>query len=253
MPVKFTEVARSNPQISTFKRKAKEDNVGWLERAVGELADKKNPGQSYVLLAGANDTMAWRLRTGQSHLRFDLLPSYWSTSAFLKLSPKGVAHSTLLHVPLFQPEGGVFATERNGVVESPVQLLADEGRWKNIAVIAWPRSQEDVLSKRELFEKGRAYVDALEHVVRWLAFSWGVARTPNPIHDGIGLPTACMLETLYAATGLDLTPGLESRASSPEAIWATAMYWYEYFTKNNVAPPKGRYTAPHDYNIHDGK
>lgn len=253
MPVKFTEVARSNPLIDTQKRKGKEDNVGWLERAVADLTDKKNTEQSCIVLAGANDTLAWRLRTGQSHLRFDLLPSYWSASYFLKLAPKGVAHSTLLHVPLFQPEGGVFATERNGVVESPVQILADAGHWRNIAVIAWPKSQEDVLSKLEQFKKGRLYVDALEHVVRWLAFSWGVARTPNPIHDGIGLPSACMLETLYAATGLDLTPGLESRASSPEAIWATAMYWYEYFTKNNIAPPKGRFIAPHNYDIHEGK
>ncbi|UVM48050.1 MULTISPECIES: hypothetical protein [unclassified Pseudomonas] len=253
MSAKYTTVSRSNPEIQKLRRKGKEDNVEWIGRAITELVDKKNTDQSYVLLLGATDTLGWRLRIGQSHLRFDMLPSYWSTSAFLKVSPKGIAQSSILHVPLFQPETGMFASERNGVVETPLQHLEDPDHWKNIAVIALPKSQKEVLSKLDQFEKGRAYVDALEHVLRWLAFSWGVARTPNPIHDGIGLPSACMLETLYASAGLDLTPGLETRASSPEAIWATAMFWYDYYTKNNVQPPKGRYWTPHEYKIEDGK
>lgn len=62
-----------------------------------------------------------------------------------------------------------------------------------------------------------------------------------------------MLETLFAAAGLDITPGLESRVSSPEAIWATARYWYDYYDKNKREAPKGRFFTPHDYDIKDGK
>jgi len=42
-----------------------------------------------------------------------------------------------------------------------------------------------------------------------------------------GMPSAAMLETAYATNGFDLTPGLESRSSCPEAIWQSASWWHE--------------------------
>ncbi|KPA91731.1 hypothetical protein PF66_01754 [Pseudomonas asplenii] len=253
MPMKFNKVANPNPDFVEQQRPARENNIDWLARAIAALGGDAPLEQSYILLLGANDTLSWRLRIGQSHLRFDLLPSYWSSAVLLKLHQRSLKESTVIHVPLFQPADGLFATERNGVVETPLSEFGNTRKWKNIALITFPVPQETVLSQLLLFEKGRSYIDALEHVLRWLAFAWGVARTPNPIHDGVGLPSACMLETLFASAGLDITPGLESRASSPEAIWATALYWYEHYTTNRLPTPKGRFFTPHDYEIKDGR
>ncbi|WP_313697365.1 hypothetical protein [Achromobacter sp.] len=253
MAMKFTPVSVSNPAFVKQKRRAAQGNLDWLSRALADFGDKEPLNLSYILLVGGNDTLSWRLRTAQSHLRFDLLPSYWTSAVLLKLHKQGLEKSTVIHVPLIQPGEGLFATERNGVVESRLADFDDAGVWKNIALIALPVPQKDVLAQLEQFERGRGYVDALEHVLRWLAFAWGVARTPNPIHDGIGLPSACMLEALFAAAGMDITPGLETRASSPEAIWATALYWYNYYEINQRTPPKGRFFTPHDYDITDGK
>lgn len=249
MVMSFVPGAAKNRAMEKQVRPADQSNIVWLSLALDRLKGERPLDKSYILLLGANDILSWRLRVAQSHLRFDMLPSYWSMSALLKLNGDALEHATVLHVPLFQPADARFATERNGLVESPLSLLENAHIWKNIAVIAMPLAQQAVLDQVDMFCKSRGYLDALEHVLRWLAFAWGVARTPNPIHDGVGLPSACMLETLFAGAGMDLTPGLETRASSPEAIWATARYWYQHFENNGLAAPTGRYYAPHTYEI----
>jgi hypothetical protein len=69
--------------------------------------------------------------------------------------------------------------------------------------------------------------------LRWLAFAWGAGRAGNPLYDGIGIPSAAMLEIVFGAVGFDLTPGLESRASCPEAMWQAAKWWHEYYEREN--------------------
>ncbi|MBO4148686.1 hypothetical protein LCD46_11160 [Enterobacter ludwigii] len=252
MVMNYAPGSEKNPKLVEQKRADNENNLEWLLRAFNALKGKEPLAQSYILLLGGTDTLSWRIRAGQSQLRFDMLPSYWSTSALLCANAENVDKSKVLHIPLFQPQGGFFATERNGVVESPVSIFKDSEHWKNIALIAFPKAQEDVLNSLPHFQRGRNYIDALEHILRWLAFAWGVARTPTPINDGIGLPTACMLESLYSGAGMDLTPGLETRASTPEAIWATASRWYKHFENNKLKMPKGRFCTPDSYNINDG-
>lgn len=144
-----------------------------------------------------------------------------------------------------------MATRTNGVVERPLKDFADPVKWPNIAIIALPLPQNVLFEKIQAFERSRGTLDALEHILKWLAFSWGVARTPNPLTDGIGLPSSCMLETACAAAGFDLTPGLESRASCPEAIWVAALHWYGYFEEFAGRRPAGRFTTPHRFPIED--
>ena len=83
-------------------------------------------------------------------------------------------------------------------------------------------------------------------IVRWLAFVWGVARTPNPLMDGMGIPSAAMLEIVIGAVDFDLTPGLESRSSCPEAISQAAKYWHEYYLDQKKPALSGFYYSPHD-------
>ena len=242
-----------NELLTEFKRADGEDNLAWGARAVAEMATGGAEGWTYIVLLGGSDTLSFRLRVAQSHLRRDMLPSFWSDTLLAQLRGTDISRARAIHVPLMQPPEGPIATRTNGVVDQPLKHFADPARWPNIAVIALPVAQGLILEKIEAFQRSRATLDALEHILRWLAFAWGAARTPNPLTDGIGLPSACMLETACAAANFDLTPGLESRASCPEAIWVAALHWYDYFESfSGGQRPTGRYTTPHLFPIHDG-
>ncbi|HEY3596085.1 MAG TPA: hypothetical protein VGL08_01015 [Paraburkholderia sp.] len=239
----------SNPLFTSFERKDNETNTRWGERAVLDMATQGPDSNTYVVLLGGCDTLAFRVRVAQSHLRSDMLPSFWSESILVELGGATLKDAKAIYVPLHQPEGPAFAARVNGVVTRPLTDFDDPQRFPNIAVIALPIAQQKVCDKVPSFQQSRATLDALEHVLRWLAFAWGAARTPNPLHDNYGLPSTCMIETVCAAANFDITPGLESRASCPEAIWAAANYWHEYFAKFNGSKPSGRYWTPHRYPI----
>ncbi len=240
-----------NPDLRLFTRAAGEGNMRWGERAAWEMKAAGPDKWTYIALLGGADTMAFRLRVAQSHLRRDMLPSFWSEVILVELANASIVGAHAIHVPLAQPEGPAFSTRDNGVVVRPLADFDDPAAYPNIALLALPVPQAAILRRVEHFRRSRSTLDALEHVLRWLAFAWGVARTPNPIHENYGLPSACMLETVCAAEGFDLTPGLESRASCPEAIWATARRWQDYFKQSGGRVPFGRYWLTHEYKIEE--
>jgi hypothetical protein len=246
-----SESANRNPEFITQERRSGEKNTQWGARAAAEMATGDSKDWTYVVLLGGSDSMAFRLRVAQSHLRGDMLPSYWSHSMLVELTEGSVKNARAIHVPLIQPEGPEFSTRTNGVVVLPLTEFDDVSRYPNIALIALPVAQEKILEGVEKFRNSRSTLDALEHVLRWLAFAWGAARTPNPLHENYGLPSACMLETVFAAANFDLTPGLEARASCPEAIWVAARYWQDYFKQFRGYAPVGRYCTTHAYPIEE--
>jgi hypothetical protein len=240
---------QDNPQFVRFERKQDEKNMKWGERAAVEMAAAGPDKWTYLALLGGSDTMSFRLRVAQSHLRPDLLPSYWSEVILIHLQGAGLAGARAIHVPLAQPGGFEFAPRVNGVVERPLSDFDDTNLYPNIALVALPVPQTEILDRVEQFKRSRSTLDALEHVLRWVAFGWGVARTPNPLHENFGLPSACMLETVCAAASIDLTPGLESRASCPEAIWGAARFWHEFYRQSRGSSPVGRYWHPHTFPV----
>jgi len=82
-------------------------------------------------------------------------------------------------------------------------------------------------------------------LARWLAYAWGIARTSNPLLENFGMPSAAMLEIIFGAAGFDLTPGLESRSSCPEAIWQAAKWWHQYYEDQKRSPITGAYHTEH--------
>jgi hypothetical protein len=236
-------------------RDAGEGNVQWMRRAYGAMFGAKPMAReprgnwTCIALVGGKDTESFRLRVAQAQLRRDLLPSFWSD--VMLVAPKGgsFADAEVTHVPLAQHRGSTFPPRENGVVTRPLADFDDAEAFPNVALIALPVKSLDIDERLRAFRRSRATLDALEHVLRWLAFAWGVARTPNPLHENYGIPSACMLETVFSAAGFDLTPGLESRASCPEAIWSGARYWHEYFEQASGKCPVGRFDRPHAYDI----
>jgi hypothetical protein len=223
----------------------------WGVRAVDAMATAGPDQWTYIALLGGSDTLSFRLRVAQSHLRPDMLPSFWSEAILIELKRGSLVGARATHVPLAQPEGPAFSPRENGVVSRPLSDFDDAARYPNIALIALPIPQKKIIDRVEAFRQSRPTLDALEHVLRWLAFLWGVARTGNPLHENYGLPSACMLETVCAAENFDLTPGLESRVSCPEAIWGAALYWQDYFEQSSGRAPCGRFYHSHNYPIID--
>lgn len=230
-------------------KKAREKNTDWCERAVAKIGAITTKEWTYVLLLGGNDVMSFRLRVAQSQLRPDLLPSFWSESLLLNVPTSGLRRAKVIHVPLLQPADDTFASARNGVVETPLAAYDDPEVWPNIAMIALPVPQKNVLTMINRFRISRSPIDALEHSLRWLAFTWGVSRSSNPILEGMGMPSACMLGTAFSAARFDLTPGVESNLSCPEAIWSAAMRWDSFYAKNHGTVPKGCFVIDHQYAI----
>lgn len=240
-----------NPALAPFARAPGEDNLEWGLRAVADIRSAGREEWSYLALLGGQDTLAFRLRVAQGAARADMLPSFWSSAIFIELVGDSLQGARAVQVPLFQPGTSSFAPANNGVVRGPLTDFADAERYPNIALIAFPVAQANIVARIEQFRKSRATLDALEHVLRWLSFVWGVARTPNPLNENYGFPSACMLEIAFAAEGFDLTPGLESRAACPEAIWSTARLGHKFFNRPDGKVPKGRFWTPHWYPIAD--
>lgn len=242
-----------NDDYKETAREVGERNMHWFERMAADMRASSvgvDVGQwTYIVLLGGSDTTSFRIRVAQSHLRSDMLPSLWSHTLVLQVAEGGTANATAIYVPLSQPDGVEFPVRTNGVVARPFADFDDPDIYRNVSLIALPVPQRDILIQLERFTKSRPVFDTLEYVLRWLAFVWGAARTTNPLHDNYGLPTACMLDAICSAAGYDLTPGLESRSSCPEAISIAVLHWAEYYTNAGKPAPVGRYTARHEYDI----
>jgi hypothetical protein len=65
-----------------------------------------------------------------------------------------------------------------------------------------------------------------------------VGDVGNPLTNGKGLPGAVFAETAFGIGGIELTPGLASASSCPEAIWQSAKWWrafYEETSKTKIS------------------
>lgn len=114
---------------------------------------------------------------------------------------------------------------------------ADAELFPNVALIAVPCATADVKKQLDSFERKPMDVDGMRLLVDWLAYLWGARDERNPLERSIGMPSAVMIEAVISAAWRDLTPGLATLASCPEAIWQAAKHWNEYHTK--TSPPTG--------------
>jgi hypothetical protein len=49
-----------------------------------------------------------------------------------------------------------------------------------------------------------------------------------------------MIETVFGMGGIELTPGVASATSCPEAIWQSAIWWHDYYQKTAAAHAAGK-------------
>lgn len=213
MAIMASKAAKPNPDLVEIARKGA-NNLVWLEPHV-------KAGGAAILLLGGKGIVDFRLRVAQSRMRDDVSPSHWSHCALLLPAQEVALPAQKLYEISLEPDGGFgFPPPRNAVQEATLHKYANGKKWPNIALLHLPvqisaAALEDALDR---FRKQRTVLDAVQLLLAWLSYAWGTGDVRNPMQDGLGMPSSAMLEIVLGAQGFDLTPGLESRSSCPEAI-----------------------------------
>lgn len=220
-----------NPDVSLQSLAAKS-----IEAEARKLAGSQSVDGT-LLLVGGCDLTHFRLRVAQSHVRADMTPSLWSHVGILCEDAAGLG---LYEVALDPPDGFQQMPKTNGVQRVSVARYEDPSRFPNVALLRFPISKlgddEPKGAPRSPIVRGinrvrneRGVLDIPALVLPWLGFVWGAGMPTNPLVGGTGIPGAVFAEAAFAAVGVELTPGLSTRSSCPEAIWQAALWWYAYY------------------------
>lgn len=195
-----------------------------------------------LLLVGGCDLTHFRLRVAQSHVRADMTPSLWSHVGILCEDATGLG---LYEVALDPPAGFQQVPKTNGVQRVSAARYEDPSRFPNVALLRFPISKlgdeqaepkgapgpprSQIARGIERIRNERGVLDIPALILPWLGFVWGAGMPANPLIGGTGIPGAVFAEAAFAAVGVELTPGLSTRSSCPEAIWQAAIWWYAYY------------------------
>ena len=96
-------------------------------------------------------------------------------------------------------------------------------------MIRFAETHDNALRDIERVKADRSLIDLPTLILPWLGYVWGTVGAANPLSNGIGVPGAAFVETVFAMAGFELTPGIASAASCPEAIWQSAKWWTDYY------------------------
>jgi hypothetical protein len=193
-----------------------ESNVQWL-RDTG-IRDG-------IILLGGTSLAHFRLRVAQSQIRGDLLPSYWSLAGIL------IDGEQFFSVPLDTLAESSIVPTTNGVQICNLADYDDTTRFPNIAVLQFTNDSGPVLANVKRIRQQRSIIDLPTLILAWLGHIWAAGQQGNPLLLGMGMPSAAFTETAYGMAGVELTPGLSSAASCPEAIWQSAKFWHNFYEK----------------------
>lgn len=225
-PIRLSPALTQNPAFKAMPRKQGDSNVEWLERARCGL---KQGVTTAVLLFGGSSVAHFRLRVAQSVARHDLTPSHWSHVALIERVDRPWKRGTqLTEIPLTPRHGFGWPPARNAMCTGYLRDYEAAEEFPNIALIGVPADVEQLRAQLTAFERRPLEVDAVTLLAEWLGYLWGAAGASNPLERGMGLPSAVLVETVISAAWHDLSPGLASLASCPEAIWQAAKHWSNY-------------------------
>ena len=211
-----------------------------------------------LLLVGGCDLTHVRLRVAQSHVRGDMAPSFWSHVGILCEEDSGLV---LYEASLDPPAGFQEMPKTNGVQRGSAARYEDEAVFPNLALLRFPVARPEggqrgraaaSEPKASRIARGiksvcdqRGVLDIPSLVLPWLGFVWGAGMPTNPLVAGTGIPGAVFAEAAFAAIGVELTPGLSTRSSCPEAIWQAARWWYPFYADRGPSESaQGKQASP---------
>jgi hypothetical protein len=222
--IRQSNATAPNESLVDTPAKENETNEQWLKR-VGATDG--------LILLGGSSVAHFRIRYAQSHARNDLTPSYWSLAGILRNGRE------LLTVPLDLDGDASLVPQQNGLRNSSLAEYSDPERFPNIAFIRFTQDDHVIADHIEQIRTQRSIVDLPTLMLPWLGYIWSTANNINPLSAGLGLPSAAMVETAYGIAGIELTPGMASSASCPEAIWQTAKWWHQFYEADAGAGTDG--------------
>jgi hypothetical protein len=212
-----SDVASENPRLKETDAAGALENFAWLE-ATGY--------RDGVLLLGGTSIVDFRMRVAQSELRQDLLPSFWSTCGLL------IDGKVLMTARVDAISDSSARVERNGLESVTLDANSRYGNpalYPNIAILQFTDNPAAIKEHVARIGQERNIVDLLAQIVAWLGYCWAVGGSSNPLMHGHGIPSASLVERAHGLAGIDLSPGLPSASSCPEAIWQAARWWYKAY------------------------
>jgi hypothetical protein len=184
------------------------------------------------------------VRVAQSHARHDLTPSYWSLVGV-------VDGDRVLTAPLWPLMSPDLVPISNGIRSLALTDFDDSALWPNIALIRFPGTKQDPGECIRRLANQRSVIDVPTLILSWLGFVWGAGAAGNPLLAGVGLPSAVLVEAAFGIAEVEITPGLATASSCPEAIYQAAKWWALYYQasaggtarrrRKQVDHPIGRY------------
>jgi hypothetical protein len=214
LAMRHSQAMTPNESLQDMPAQARESNREWLGRI---------RASSGIILLGGSSLAHFRIRVAQSHVRSDLLPSFWSLVGIL------VDGQTFASVPFDGSRDPSDVPRTNGVQTCRIEDYDDPERFPNIAVLHFTDDERPIHQNIDRLKAQRSVIDLPTLMLPWLGYIWSVGQAGNPLLAGSGLPSAAFVETVYGIAGIELTPGLSSASSCPEAIWAAAKWWHQFY------------------------
>ena len=214
LAIRHSQAMAPNESLQEMPARRRESNRAWL----GRLG-----ATSGILLLGGTSLAHFRIRVAQSHVRSDLLPSFWSFVGILE------DEDTFAAVPFDGRADASTVPRINGVQTCRLEEYDDPVRFPNIAVLHFTDDEGPIRQNIDRVKSQRSVIDLPTLMLHWLGYIWSVGQAANPLLAGQGLPSAAFVETVYGIAGIELTPGLSSASSCPEAIWAAAKWWHQFY------------------------
>lgn len=230
-----SDVASGNPLLKETPAQSAPQgaaaNFGWLS---------STGYRDGVVLLGGTSIVDFRMRVAQSELRQDLLPSFWSTCGLL------IDGDVLMTARVDAISNSSARVERNGLEAVKLDaetLYGDSMFYPNIAILQFTDDHAAIRDHVARIGQERTIVDLLTQIVAWLGYCWAVGDRGNPLMQGHGIPSATLLERAHGLANIDLSPGLPSASSCPEAIWQAARWWYKAYdgAESSSFTPRGAY------------
>jgi hypothetical protein len=211
--IRESPVSDPNEKLKSLPAREGEGNAAWLSRA---------PLKEGVILLGGTSLVDFRIRFAQSQLRSDLTPSYWSTCGLLSQD------GSLRTVP-FELREVSSVPRTNAVRTARIEDFDDAEQWPNVAVVQFAQNAEVVQRFGDRVAERRTIVDLPRLLLEWLGYAWATNDGTNPLVLGNGMPSAAYVHAAHSLAGIELTPGLASTASCPEAMWQAVKWWHDYY------------------------
>jgi hypothetical protein len=244
--VRVAPNARQNPAVLDWSERYRgRDNAAFLagvaralERTGRAYPETIDPGGVLCVgLLGEFGHIGYGLRRAQATLRLDRQPSYWSHALLVAtaLSAGQNAYRSPRTAPwlyevAFTPDPAMTmvafrsgASPRSSADYVPARFrrLAPPAV-PNIAILALALTadeRERVLARAIRPETDSTRYDLGQLRARWFEYLVDPVVQPNPLAEGVAMPSAAYVQLAYDAAGVDLSPGAMQRNTAPEHIW----------------------------------